>query len=85
MRSKAPSHASLDREPSQLRAHRGRRPRPAACLTVEHAEERPDRQLGAMGEPAAQVLEAPLVHSHLAALVALAVANEQRAAALIEV
>ena len=38
-----------------------------------------------MMKPAAQMLEAPVVHADLAALVALAVAHERRAAAIVEV
>jgi len=38
-----------------------------------------------MGEPAAQVVKAPVVHPDLAALVALAVTHEQRTATLVEV
>ena len=45
MWSKAPAHAGLDCEPSQLGADGGRRPRPPAGLPVDDAEERPHRQL----------------------------------------
>jgi hypothetical protein len=57
----------------------------AAGRTVDHAEERADRQLEAELEPRAQLLEAPGVHPDLAPAPALARAHEQRAPLRVEV
>jgi hypothetical protein len=56
----------------------------ATRRAVDHAEQRTDRQLRPLGQPGAELLEAPLIHADLAAA-ALTVADEQRAAAGVEV
>ena len=66
-------------------AHVGARPGPPAGRAVDDAEQRPDRELDAGGEPRAQLLPAPGVHADLAAAAALAVAHEQRPAPRVEV
>jgi hypothetical protein len=57
----------------------------AACRTVDHAEQRPDRQLQTQLEPGLQLLPAPGVHADLAAPAALAASDEHGATALIEI
>jgi hypothetical protein len=52
---------------------------------VDDAEQRPSRQLGAGGEPGAQLLAAPLVHADLAAAAALAATHQEGAAPRVEV
>jgi hypothetical protein len=52
---------------------------------VDDAEERANRHACAVAKPRTQLLEAPLVHADLAALAALAVADQQRSAVLVEV
>jgi hypothetical protein len=49
------------------------------------AKQRPDRQLDACGQPRAELFPAPRVHADLAPTAALAVADEQRPAARVEV
>ena len=78
-------HARLGGEPAELDAHAGARPRPPARGAVDDAEQRPDRQLNAGGEPGLQLLPAPGVHADLAAPAALAVAHQQRPAPRVEV
>ena len=51
MRREAAAHARLGREPMELEPDRGARPGPAASRAVDDAEQRPDRQLDACGEP----------------------------------
>src|SRR5215218_7873298 len=70
---------------AKLAAHRGTRPRTPAGGSVDDAEQRPDRQLGACAQPRAQLLPAPLVHPDLAPTPALAVADDQRPAPRVEV
>jgi hypothetical protein len=43
VRRKAAPDTRLDREPAELHADVGARPRPAAGRAVDHAEQRPDR------------------------------------------
>jgi hypothetical protein len=59
-------------------AHSGCRAHAATGRAVEDAEQWPDRQLHALLEPAGKVLESPFVHPDLAALVVLAVPDQQR-------
>jgi len=54
-------------------------------LPIDHAEQGADRHLDPAGEPRPELLEAPAVHADLAALAALALADQQRAAAWFEV
>ena len=63
----------------------GARPRSPAGRAVDDAEQRPDRQLGAGVQPRPQLLPAPVVHADLAAAAALAVADQQRSAPLVEI
>src|SRR5919204_1775534 len=58
------------------------RPRVGPSMTQK---QRPDRQLGARGQPRAQLFPAPLVHADLAPTAALAVAHQQRSTTLVEV
>jgi len=58
---------------------------PAACRTVDDAQQRPDRQLEPHVEPGLQLSPAPGVHADLASAAALAAADEQRAAALVKI
>jgi len=58
------------------------RPRVDPSMTQKSG---PDGHPSAVGDPVAQVLPAPVVHAYFAAFVALAVAHEQRSAALVEV
>jgi hypothetical protein len=85
MRREAAAHAGLHRDASQLRTHGTRRPGPAACRSVDDAEQVTHGEFGAGGGPRPQLFPAPVVHADLAALSAFAVADEQRTAAFIEV
>lgn len=85
MGSEAPPDAGFEREPPELGARRRARPRPAAGRTVDDAEERSDRHPGASDDPGAKLLPTPVVHAGLAALAALAVADEERPASRVEV
>src|SRR3954471_2374791 len=78
-------HARLGGEPAELDAHARARPRPLARWAVDDAEQRPDRELKAGGNPRLQLLPAPRVHADLAAPAALAAAQEQGPAARVEV
>ncbi|MBD0282450.1 MAG: hypothetical protein ICV69_09710 [Thermoleophilaceae bacterium] len=60
-------------------------PVPASRGSVDDAEQRTDRKLDSQLEPRAKLLPGPFVHADLAASSALAVADEQRAAAVIEI
>jgi hypothetical protein len=53
--------------------------------TVDHAEQRTDRKLDPQLKPRVEFIPAPLVHADLAASSAFAAADEQGAAAVIEV
>jgi hypothetical protein len=60
--------------PAQLPAHGGRRPRPPASRSVDHAEQRPDGQLHTARESRSELIAPrPGVHPGLAALVTLAI------------
>jgi hypothetical protein len=52
---------------------------------VKDAEQRADREIEAQIDPPLQVLPSPLVHADFAAAAALAAADEQRAATVVEV
>jgi hypothetical protein len=58
---------------------------PAACRTVDDAQQRPDGQLEAKLEPRLQLLPSPGVHADLATPAALSSPHEQGAAAVIEI
>jgi hypothetical protein len=85
MRREAPPHARLRRRPAQVRARGRTGPRAASRGAVDHAEERPHRELEPDCVPLPQLLPGPLVHADLAPAAALAAADEQRAAATVEV
>jgi hypothetical protein len=70
---------------AELAAHRGGRRGAAVGAPVDDAEQWPDGQLGAGGEPGSQLFPALVVHPYLASASSLAAADQQRAAALVEV
>jgi hypothetical protein len=70
---------------AQVRACGRTGPRAASRGAVDHAEERPHRELEPDCVPRPQLLPGPLVHADLAPAAALAAADEQRAAAAVEV
>ena len=78
MRREPSPDPSLAGELAQLRSGGGRRPRPAARDPVDHAEQRTDRRLDPMLQPPSEMLESPLAHPRLAALVPLTVPDPQR-------
>jgi len=81
----ASAHSRLPRDAAQLVAGGGGRPGPAAGLAVDDAEERPDRHFDPAVKPGSELVEAPVVHAHLAPLTALALADQHRATPRIEV
>jgi hypothetical protein len=58
---------------------------PSARGSGDDAEQRTDRELEACVEPWLELLPAPCVHADFAASSAFAVADEQRATALVQV
>ena len=54
VRGKAPANAGLSGGAAQLGADRGSGPRPPTRGAVDHAEQRTDGQLRALGEPCAE-------------------------------
>src|SRR4051794_37626009 len=85
MRREAPSHARLGGEATELNPDAGARPGSASRRAVDDAEQRPDRQLDACGEPGRQLLPAPGVHADLAPTATFAAAHEQRPAPRVKV
>jgi hypothetical protein len=85
VRREPPTDASGDGGPAQLRSGGPTGPVPAARRSVDDAEQRTDRKLDPQLEPRAKLLPGPCIHADLAAPSALAVADEQRAAAVIEI
>jgi hypothetical protein len=81
----AAAHARLCGDAAEVVARRSGRPWPSACLPVNDAEQRPDRDLYPAREPASELFEAPVVHPDFAPLAALALADEQRASGRVEV
>lgn len=79
MRREAPADTCTASDRAELGAHGGARPGAARRRSGDDAEERPDREVLSCGEPRTELLPGPLVHPRLAALVALAAANEDRA------
>jgi hypothetical protein len=67
---------------SSARAAAGRQWRPRA---VDHAQQRTDRELTPRLKPGQELFPAPGVHTDFAAAPALAAANQQRAATVIEI
>jgi len=85
VRREATAHPGPDGEAPKLSPHGWRGPRLAGGRPLEHAEERPHRQLDPVLEPGSKLLPAPLVHADLAAAAALAAADQHRPAAGLEV
>jgi len=57
MRREPAAHAGLRGKRSELSTDGGRGPRATTCLPVDDAEQRPDRKLDAVLEPAFEVLK----------------------------
>ena len=85
MRREPATDPGLSSELAQLTTSSGRRPPPTAGGSVDHAEQRSDRERYAMGHPGRELLEAELVHPGLAALVAFAVTDQQRPSGRVDV
>ena len=77
---KAPMDASRFRGSAQLLASRGGLPPPSCGRSVDHAEQRADRQRRADLLPSVQLVPALAVHPHLATAPALASADYERPA-----
>jgi hypothetical protein len=73
------------RDSAELGADGCARPRAPAGGTIDDAQQRSDWQIDACGQPREQVFPAPLVHPDLAAAAALAAADQDRPAPVIEV
>jgi len=56
-----------------------------SCRSLDDAEQRADREFEAQIDPRLQVLPRPLVRADLAAAAAVAAADEQRSATVVEV
>lgn len=69
----------------ELRPRRRSRPRPSSRGSVDHAEERANRQFHPELQPGIKLLPSPIVHPNLAALATLAVADEHRSEPGLEV
>jgi hypothetical protein len=85
VRREAPTDAGREGGPAQLSSGCRTGPVPASRGSVDDAEQRTDRKLDSQLEPRAKLLPGPFVHADLAASSALGVADEQCAAAVIEV
>jgi len=85
VRREAPTDASGDGGPAQFRSGGRTGPVSAARRSVDDTEQRTDRKLDPQLEPGTKLLPGPCIHADLAAPAALAVADEQRAAAVIEI
>ncbi len=85
VRCEAPSHPRSGSEAAELDPDSGGRPGPTASRSVDHAEQRADRQPLALCHPGAELLEAPLVHADLPPAPALAAADEDRATVWVEI
>ena len=83
--SKAAPDTSVSGEVSELAAHGGRRPRPPAGRAVDDAEQRPDRKLDPVREPAVDVLKPPVIHPHLPAPITLPVPDQNRTPSRVDV
>src|SRR5579875_3029354 len=83
VRSKPAPHSGLSRELTHFIPGGGGGPPAATGGAVNDAKQRARRQQDAVEEPRVKLLKAELVHPSLAALIALAVANQQRAATLV--
>ena len=81
----APAYAGRGSGAPQLRTGGRGRPGSAACRAVDDAEQRADGELEAALKPGLEFLPPPVVHADLASASALAAADEQRAASLVEI
>ena len=79
-----PPHASVDGELAQFGSGGGGGPAAASSWPVDDANQRSGRQRHAMRQPGRELFEPELVHSCLAALVTLAMANQKRPARLVD-
>jgi hypothetical protein len=85
VRRKAAPDPGASGKPAELAADGSARPWSPAGRAVDDAEQRSDRKLGACVQPRAELFPAPLVHPDFASAAALAAADEDRSAAMIEV
>ena len=85
MGSVAPPDASVEGELSQFGTGGGGRPAAASSWPVDDAEQRSGRQRHAVRQPDRELFEPELVHSCLASLVTLAVADQQRPSPFVDV
>jgi hypothetical protein len=85
VRAESPADAGDRRRVSQLRASGRDGPAPAARRSGDVAEQRPDREFYAGGEPRLQLLPGPVVHADLAAAAALAAAHQHGAAPRVKI
>jgi hypothetical protein len=85
MRREAPPDAGDLCRVSLLLSRRGLRPSATAGRSGEHTEQRTDGQLDADVQPLLQLLPGPVVHADFAPAAALAAADEDCAAAWVEV
>lgn len=79
------AHPSSTGSDVQLGSDAGRCPRSATCGTAQHAEQRPDGDRRAQLQPRLELLSPPPVHADLAAFAALAMADQDRASAWVQV
>src|SRR5690242_9516777 len=85
MRREPAANAGLLGGAVQMRADTGWCAWPSACRAAQNAEQRADWQAGADLEPGLELLPGPAVHSNLASFASLPVANEDRAAIMVQV
>src|SRR5215207_7136007 len=85
VRREAPPDAGERRRVAQLFAGGGLRPAAAARRSGQNAEQRADGQREAEVQPLLKLFPGPVVHADFAAAAALAAADEDRAAAGVEV
>lgn len=85
MRREAATDAGPHGQAPKLGARRGGRPGTSGRGSADHAEKRPYRQLHPQLQPGVQLPPSLIVHSDLAALASLAVADQERAASRLEV
>ena len=85
VKGKASPHPNVRGSPMQFGSRRGVFPVPASRPSGDDAAQRSDRKLEASLQPCLEWLPPPRVHADFAASSALALADEQRPASLIEV
>jgi hypothetical protein len=81
----APAYTGRGGGAPELRAGGRACPGSATCRTVDDAEQRADGEFEAALEPGLEFLPPPVVHADLTPASALAAADEQRAASLVEI